>query len=204
MKNLRALIVTLSTAMLPHLSLAADASKAKILDKFDSIDPKTVKLSEVKTKIVATKDPAHPKALELIADFAKPGWPNLQKRFPEGTISKQKFSGISIWARSNSSTIVNLQLRSYTPQPDGRPVQYYVQIPATTDWKEYSFAFSDFRNWEQKVWKDGVQKVFKGGEPILDSDYELFTSCELVFDINKRGTATAAHLMVDNLTLISK
>ena len=199
------LTACLSVLLLSRFVAAAENAKPKLLDALHSIDPKTTSINELKVKPVTTKDPKHPKGLEFIADFSKPGtWPNFTKKFPEHTISSKKFSGVRFAAKSDTNSKVNFQFRSSIAQPDGRPVGYYVEIQGTPEWKEFTFDFSQFKTWEQKVVKDGVHKVFKAGDPILESDYELFNHCQFVFDVAKRGDATAAHLIVDNLVLLSK
>jgi hypothetical protein len=202
-------VASFRTALLPLLLApglaSAEPGKPKVLDSFQSIDAKTLELYEVKAKIVNTKDPKHPKGLEVIADFAKPNtWPRVFKKFPEGFISTQKYSGVRFSAKSDTSTRINLDLRGSKALPDGRVPGYMVEAQLSPEWKEFTFNFSDFKSWEQKVYKDGKQTIFKGGEPIQGADYELFNRCGFTFDVTKRGTGTSAQIVVDDLVLLTK
>ena len=51
--------------MAPRLC-AADNAKVKVLERCDLIDPKVLRISEAKAKIVTTQDPNHRKVLELV------------------------------------------------------------------------------------------------------------------------------------------
>ena len=181
---------------------AADGPKVKILDKFDNIDPKTVKMDELKVKIVTTPDPVHHKALEMVADFAKPNtWPKLVKSVLPGTINPKKYSGIRFWGRSDSETKVAVSLAGVFIK-DGKRMDYMATVKGTSTWTEYSLPFSEFKTYEYKVWKDGAQQIFKGGEPIPDADYPQLNAVRFVFDILNRGTATAGHFMIAGLELV--
>jgi hypothetical protein len=42
-----------------------------VIDAFNPIDPKRVKLKRLKAKVVSTQDPVYKKELEMMIDFAK-------------------------------------------------------------------------------------------------------------------------------------
>jgi hypothetical protein len=192
----------LLTCLVATSAFAATPQKVKVIDAFNTIDPKTVTASEVKMKIISTPDPAHHKALEMVADFAKPGaWPWVKKMVPPGMMNPKKYSGIRFYAKSDSETAISV-IFSGPAGKDGRPLGYAAYIKGTNTWTEVSLPFSSFKNYEVKLWKEGVQKVFKGGEPIADADFPLISAIQFAFDINKRGTATAGHFVIDGLTLI--
>lgn len=192
----------LLTCLVATSSFAADAQKVKVIDAFNTIDPKTVTASEVKMKIISTPDPAHHKALEMVADFAKPGsWPTVKKTIAPGILSPKKYSGIRFFAKSDSETIVALHLIGPAGK-DGRPLSYYVPVKGTSTWTEVNLPFSSFKNYEIKAWKDGVQKIYKGGEPIADADFPLIAAMQFVFNLNTRGTSTVGHFVVDGLALV--
>lgn len=186
----------------PAFAADAPASKTKVLDAFNAIDTKTLTAAEVKMKIVTTPDPAHHKALEMVADFAKPGtWPSVKKLVPPGIMNSKKYSGIRFFAKSDSETVIALHLVGPRGK-DNRPMDYYVTVKGASTWTEVTLPFSGFKNYEVKEWKNGVQSIWKGGEPIAEADYPLINAVLFVFNVNSRGTATAGHFVVDGLTLL--
>ena len=192
----------LLTCLVATSAFAANAQKVKVIDAFNTIDPKTVTASEVKMKIISTPDPDHRKALEMVADFAKPGsWPWVKKVVPPGIMNPKKYSGIRFYAKSDSETQVALQLIGPAGK-DGRPLAYIANIKGTNTWTEVNLPFSSFKNYEIKFWKEGIQKVYKGGESIADADFPLISAMQFVFNLNTRGTSTAGHFVIDGLTLV--
>jgi hypothetical protein len=100
LKRSRLFYAVLGLSLAPRL-VAADNAKVKVLEKCDQIDPKVLRISEAKAKIVTTQDPNHRKVLELVMDYAKAGvGAGLGKNFPEGTNLK-KYSAIRFWVRSD-------------------------------------------------------------------------------------------------------
>jgi hypothetical protein len=99
---------------------------------------------------------------------------------------------------------MNLHISNPQPKPDGRPFDLYVPIELTSNWKEYNIPFSDFHYYGFKVWKDGAQKVFPGGEPLAEGDLQQITRISFVFYIAGRGTDTTGRALIDGLELIEK
>jgi hypothetical protein len=194
--------------LLPLLTAgqAAETKKFKVIDAFNSIDPKTVQLIDILAKPISTPDPAHKKALELVADFAKPdSYPRLEKKLPPNFISSKKFSGIRLWYRSNSETSCAISLAG-APRKDGRPTDFNLHLKGSAEWQEARIDFSQFKNYEVKVWDKATntQKLFPGGETPKDEDFELINRVSIVTHVTLRGTAVKSHFMIDDLSLIEK
>ena len=183
----------------------APKAKAKVLEKFDFIDPKTVKLTDIKAKVVSTQDPDHRKALEMIGDFHKAeSYPRVEKMFPAGTLNAAKYSGIRFYAKTENGSKMNVHISGAQPKPDGRPFDLNVYLTLTDLWREYTIPFSDFKYYQFKVWKDGAQKVYPGGEPLAEGDLAQIVRISFVFYIGGRGTDTTARALIDGLELIEK
>ena len=198
LKTLPVLTVLVSSSL-----NAADAPKAKVIDAFNTIDPKTVKLYELKAKIVSTPDPAHHKALEMVVDYAKAGtYPRVIKSFVPGLIDPRKYSGIRVFYKSETETGVSIVLRTGVTNPDGRNPSYAAYLKGSAVWQEAVLPFANFKTYEQKVFKDGAQKIFPKGEAILPEEYGQFKEILFVFDINSRGNATTGVFLLDGLELI--
>jgi len=179
--------------------------KFKIVDAFHTIDPKTVRHAELKVKVASTGDNAHPKALEIIADFANPmngGY--LVKSFPAGLVNPKRYSGMRMWVRSETETGFGVGFAGDKPRADGSPMAYGSFVKATPEWTEVIIPFSQCVKSGVTVWKDGAQKVFPGGAPIPDEDYPLFTSIGFSFPIEHRGNSTFAKVQVEGLALVEK
>ncbi len=184
----------------------ADVPKVKVLDQFNTIDPKTLKSIEAKIKIVPTPDAAHNKVLEMVADFAKPGaWVGVMKMFPAGTINPKKYSAIRFFARSNSGTRMNVDVATEAVAPDGGPTGYYGgTITGTEEWTEITIPLSNFKRQGAKFWKDGKQMIFQGGEPLDDEKCKNLNRIYFSTSVEGRGTSTVGHFMIDGLVLVEK
>lgn len=181
--------------------------KAKVIDKFDTIDPKTVKLVDIKAKVIPTQDPDHRKVLEMIADFQRPGsYPLVQKTVQAGLLNPAKYSGIRFFAKTDNETKMNLHIGGASGQfgPDGRPLDVSAKVPLTNAWTQVFIPFSDLKYYEVKQWKDGAQKVYPGNIPIADADLLQLTNIKFVFFIDGRGTDTTGRVLVDGLELVEK
>lgn len=197
----------LSTALPLVLALAnvqaAEAPKNKVLDAFDSLDPKTVTFHEVKAKVVSTPDPAHKKAIEVTADFAKPGaFPGLKKAFPPGTIDPKKYKAVRLALKSDTETEINVVLRALANTAEGREIAYSFPVKGGPDWKEAIIPFSNFVSWPQKVSVKGEIKEFPRGMKIQPEEFSQFKQLSIGFDVAKRGNASTAVVLIDGLELV--
>lgn len=182
---------------------AAEAPKGKVIDAFNTIDPKSVKLQDLKAKIVTTPDPAHKKALEMVIDFAKPGsYPRVIKSITPGTIDPKKYSGVRFFYKSDTETGMAISLRTGVTNPDGRYGAYAMWLTGKPEWAEITIPFGNFKSFEQKVWKDGTQKIFPGGETIRPEEYGQLKEIHFVFAIENRGKAVAGEFLIDGLELV--
>ncbi|MEI6712243.1 MAG: hypothetical protein WCO60_00715 [Verrucomicrobiota bacterium] len=202
----RLLIIPI-VASIPFASAEPPKGKAKVLDKFDTIDPKTVKLVDIKAKVIPTQDPEHRKVLEMIADFQKPGsYPLVQKSFQAGLLNPAKYSGIRFFAKTDNQTKMNLHVGGAPGQfgPEGRPLDVSAKIPLTDTWTQVVIPFADLKYYEVKQWKDGAQKIYPGNIPIADADLLQLSNIKFVFFIEGRGTDTTGRVFVDGLELVEK
>ena len=184
---------------------AADAPKAKVLDKLDSIDPKTNKAIDLKAKAVPTSDPQHRKAMELFGDFSKPNtWPRYEKMFPVGTLNAKKYSGFRFHAKTDNETKMFVHISGEGPGPEGRPLDCTARVTLTNVWTEFVIPFSEFKYYEVKQFKNGEQKIYPGGVPIADVELALIKSFGFGFSIEGRGNDTTAKALVDGLELVEK
>ncbi|MEI6715400.1 MAG: carbohydrate binding domain-containing protein [Verrucomicrobiota bacterium] len=182
---------------------AADAGKGKVIDAFNTLDAKTVKVQDLKAKIVSSPDPAHNKALEMVIDFAKPGsYPRVIKSIPPGTIDPKKYSGVRFSFKSDTETKMAISLRVGVVGPDGRNPAYAVNVEGKPTWNEITIPFDKFKSFEQKTWKDGAQKVFPGGESIRPEEFAQIKEIHMVFSIENRGNAATSQFLVDGLELV--
>ncbi|MEI6713941.1 MAG: hypothetical protein WCO60_09325 [Verrucomicrobiota bacterium] len=184
---------------------AAEAGKGKVIDNFNTIDPKSVKIWDLKAKSASTQDPAHRKVLEIAVDFAKPGtWPTVAKLLPPGGIDTKKYSGIRLSYKSDTETgmVVNICTGGST-LPDGRWPGYGTpRLIGKPEWQTVDLPFSAFKDWANKAWVNGEQKIYAGGQPIRPEDYGQFKELRFTFDINFRGTASTGIFLIDGLELI--
>lgn len=185
----------------------ADATKVKVLDRLDRIDPKTLEVRDAKAKIVDTKDAEHPRALELVMDYAKPGsWPGLNKKFPEGTINPKKHVAIRYWVKSNSGTGYSVGFGGAGPRKDGKKDAFWADHPpATETWTLVTIPFEKLKRHSEKIWKNGAQHITPGGgEPPDAEDFANFNRFGFGSVIDWRGSATTGHLMFDGIELVEK
>lgn len=185
---------------------AADAKKFKVIDAFNSIDPKTVEVADIVAKPVSTPDPVHKKALELVADFAKPdSYPRIVKKLPPNFITGKKYSGVHFWYRSNSETTSAISL-SGSPRKDGRPTDFNIHLKGKPEWQEALIDFTQFKNYDVKVWDKAAnaQKTYPGGESPKEEDFELINRISIVTHVGMRGTNVKSHFMISGLSLIEK
>ena len=185
---------------------AADSAKVKVLDKFDRIDPKTVNPGNCKLKIISTPDPEHHKVLEAVADFAKPGAGyGFGKSFEPNTIKPKKHVAVRFWAKSDSGTSVGVGFGRKSPRKDGKRGSFWSPgFKLTETWTQYTVPLSSMRRHGDKFWKDGKQVILQGGDPAEDDDIEELTSFGFNFDVNGKGTALVAHMLIDGLELVEK
>ncbi len=204
--NLRFLSSAIVLAGLSAPLFAADASKNKILEKFEHMDEKTIKIGDAKAKIVNTQDKEHSKALELKMDYAKPNsYPGFSKSFPEATLNPTRYSGFSIWVRSDVETSFNVSISGSYKRKDGKiPAFGGGGFKATSEWKQIIIPFEKFSRNGAKFWKEGKQVIIPGGGPMDEDDYGGITRFGIGTSIESRGTSTVGHLMFDSLELIEK
>jgi hypothetical protein len=185
---------------------AADSAKVKVLDKLDKIDPKTINAGNCKLKIISTPDPEHHKVLEVVADFAKPGVGySFGKTFEPNTLKPKKHVAVRFWAKSNSGTTVGVRFSRKSPRKDGKIGSFWTPaLKLTETWTQYTVPLSGLRRHGAKFWKDGKQVILQGGDPAEDDDIEELTSFGFWFDVNSKGTAVVAHMLVDGLELVEK
>jgi len=185
---------------------AAEGPKVKVIDPCDRIDPRTSSLNLLKAKVVPTNDPDHRKALELSIDYAKPGTdPGYAKVFPAGMLNPKKYSAVRFWYRSDSSTGFILQLIRDTPRKDEK-VRWFSggNFTGKTEWTQVTVPLENFKRAGAKIWKNGAQVVFPGGDPIDDDDYANIVKLRFATVIDMRGTNTEGHLMFDAVELLEK
>ncbi|MEI6715258.1 MAG: hypothetical protein WCO60_15985 [Verrucomicrobiota bacterium] len=183
----------------------APKAKSKVLEKFNSIDSKTVILNEIKAKIVRTIDPEHQSALEMVGDFHNAdSHPSVAKLFPAGTINSSKYSGIRFFAKTENETKIYVTISGPQNKSDARPFVLFTRINLTDVWTEYSIPFSEFRYAPFKVWKDGAQKVYPGGGQIEESELAQIVRVTFWFFIEGRGTDTKGRALIDSLELVEK
>ncbi len=197
--------LTLVTCLVSSHLMAADGPKTKVLDAFNTIDPKTLKADEMKIKVVSTPDPIHHKALEMVVDFAKPGaWPKLIKSFPAGTINPKKYSGIRFFAKSDTATKIHFGVIG-PAEKDGKPMDYRVyNVVGKDTWTEFSLPFNTFKFPGYKAWKNGQQMVIPPGATLPEESLSLATGVVFSFRVEDRGNSTVANFMVDGLELIER
>ncbi len=190
--------------------LAADTQKVKVIDKFDRIDPKTVRFGDARGKLFSTPDPNHPKVMEVTMDYAKPGGTcGFSKTFPEGTARAKKHSAIRFWVRSNCGTGFGVNLGgNYTRKDDKRSAFGAGGYTATETWTMITIPFNKVsRHGYGNFWKDGKWHASprpKGGDPMDEDDIDGLESISFSSDVNKRGTSTVGHLMLDGLELLER
>ncbi len=203
--KLRSLCFITAFCAMASAALAADNKKFKALDLNPS-DTKTVTVLDVVAKQVNTADPAHKKATELVADFAKPdSYPRLSKQLPPNFLNPKKYSGLHFWYRSNSETSTWVSIAG-PARKDGRTTDFNISLKGTTEWQEATIEFTQFKNYEYKVWDKATnsQKIFPGGETPKDDDLELINRISFVTHINSRGTSVKSHFMISDFGLIEK
>jgi hypothetical protein len=186
----------------------AEKPKVRVLDPFNHLDPRTVLVRNVSAKVVSHPDPAHHRVLEIRADFANPeAWYYLQKNFPPGTIQPAKHTAVRFFVRSDSATVVSLQLMSADREKleaQGKSGIYFRLVEAGPSWTEVVVPLSEFKTAGGKLWKNGAQVVLPALEPIPEGDLARIGAVQWVFDVNRRGTSTVAHLQVEGLGLVEK
>ena len=191
----------------PGLLQAADPVKAKVLEKFEKIDEKTLKGRDAQMKVVNTKDKDHPKALEIKMDFAKPGtYPGVSKSFPEATLNPAKYEGFRFWVRSDVGTSFGVSIGGGYKRKDGKANSFQgPSMKAEAEWKQITVPFSSFKRRTNTYYKDGKRFTTPGGgEPMDEEDYGGTTGIGFNTSVESRGTSVVGQLMFDNLELIEK
>jgi len=204
-KHFTILSTLVSLTFATSAALAADAQKVKVLDSCDKIDPKATVLSELKAKVVPTTDPAHPKAMEVSIDYAKPGtYPNFGRKFAPGMLDPKKYSALRFFVRSNSGTSFTVQFHR-PPRTDEKLNWFYGGvIEGKPEWTQITIPLENFKRGGGKIWKNGAQLVLPGGDPFDADDYANINELKFVSTIDRRGSATVGHLMFDAIELVEK
>lgn len=208
MKNpflpISALVVSIAGFVVAQTSLA-ETPKNKVIDASHTLDPKSTKIENLKARIVSTPDPAHKKVLELSADFSVPGvWYTFRKYFLPGTIDPNKYKAVRFFYKSETESMLGVDLRTGVTGPDGRYPIFGTAITGSPEWREAVIPLEEFKTWERKVWKNGEQKVFPAGQPIAQAEYPLLKEMWFNFDVNRRGNSSTAVVLIDGLELVPK
>lgn len=197
-------LALLSALALCTSALAADPSKTKVIDAFTQIDAKTIKAAELKIRITNTPDPAHKTALEMVADFAKPGsYPRLTKILQPGLLDPKKYSGIKVAFKSDTESEASLSLRGDETDADGKNDIFHFRLKGRPEWQETVVPFSAFKTIERKSFKNGVQKVFPGNLPIPPEAYPELKQICFSFTVARRGNSDKAVFLVGQLELVA-
>lgn len=197
-------IAPLAVWLLSLPSVAEDeAGRVKYLDKFHVIDPKSIKATELKLKVVSGEDAAHNRALELSADFAKPGaYTHLVKTFAAGTVNSKKHSGVRFFMKSPTGTRVTVVMDGTYKRPDGRLTSFSGGAVVGNDqWKEVKIPFAEFKRRDARIWKDGAQVVIKGGDPMEEFEIGQLNSITFAMHVEARGSSTIAKVLLEGLSL---
>ncbi len=197
-------VVPLAVCLLSLPSVAGEAGPVKYLDKFHLIDPKTVKANEIKLKVVPGEDPEHSRALELSADFAKPGTHTcLSKTFVPGTINAKRYGGVRFFIKSPTGTRVSIGMAGSYKRPDGRLTSFHGgAVVGNGQWKEVKIPFSQFKRAGAKFWKDGVQVVVQGGDSMEEFEVGQLNSIYFSMGVETRGNSTIAKVLLEGLSLV--
>lgn len=194
----------LAVWLLSFPSVAEDeAGRVKYLDRFHAIDPKSLRASELKLKVVPGEDVAHSRALELSADFAKPGaYTHLVKTFAAGTVNSKKHSGVRFFIKSPTGTRVAVLMGGNYKRPDGRLTVFYGGVVVgNNQWKEVNLPFAEFKRRDARLWKDGAQVVIQGGDPMEEFEIGQLNSITFAMHVEARGSSTIAKVLLEGLSL---
>lgn len=197
-------VTPLAVCLLSLPLLAEEAKPVKYLDTFHLLDPKTVKASEIKLQVVSGDDAAHSRALQLSADFAKPGANTaLTKVFDAGTINPKRYSGVRFFIKSPTGTRVWIRMGGNYQRPDGRLAGFHGGAVTGTDrWQEVKISFSEFKRAGGKYIKNGVPVVVQGGDPM--EEFEIGQMTRISFSLNEetRGNSVVAKVLLEGLALV--
>jgi len=186
---------------------AADSAKVKVLEKCEHIDPKLLRVTEAKAKVVTTQDPEHRKVIELVMDYAKAGAVSgLGKDFPGG-VNLKKYSAIRFWVRSDVGTSFIFGIGGSYKRKDGRSTSFSLgSVRATETWTQITFPLDKATRGGGRYWDKQKQEpvTVPGGDPMDEEDYAGITRWGLISGIDNRGTATSGHLMFDGFELVEK
>ncbi|MEY5027171.1 MAG: hypothetical protein RLZZ244_2699 [Verrucomicrobiota bacterium] len=204
MKKNAMILLWLGAVGLSFASLQAEEGKGKMLDSFNTIDPKTVKLIEVKAKVVSTPDPAHKRVVEVTCDYAKAGgFYHLHKLVPEGLLDARKYSGFRFWAKSDTATKFQFGMWGASDK-EGKYCDYRVlDIQAGPEWKQFTFPFTDFKFFGAKIFRDGKQIVFPPA-PFEESVLPRVQRVGFAFHVENRGNSVVSNVLLDGLELVGK
>ena len=61
--------------------------------------------------------------------------------------------------------------------------------------------FSEFRRKGARFWKDGVQVVIQGGDPIEEFEIGQLNSITFAMNVEARGSSTIAKVLLEGLSL---
>lgn len=193
-------------------TLGASPQASNPIERFQTIDPKTLRATESTLRITSTPDKGHKNVLELSADFAKPGaWSGLMKTFKAGSLSAKHHSAIRLFMKSVTNTEVTITAVGDYLRPDGRPSRFYLSpisggstIKCTEAWTEVVIPFSNFKRGGLREWRNDAPVVVPGGDPIEEWEIEKLNKILFTLNVETRGTSTVAKVLFDDLVAIEK
>ena len=196
-------LASLAVCLLSLPSVAGESRTVTYLDKFHVVDPKSVRVNQLKLQVVSGEDAAHNRALELTADFAKPGaWTHLVKTFAAGTINSKKHSGLCFYMKSPTGTCVSVHMTGNYKRPDGRLTSFYGgHFVGNDQWKEVKIPFANFRRKSARVWTDGAHTNVQGVDPMEEFEIGQINSITFAMNVETRGNSTLAKVLLEGLSL---
>lgn len=185
---------------------AAETPKARTIDKLEQIDPKFTVQYELKAKVVSSKDPEHPKAIELNIDYAKPATtPNFKRIEKEGFLNPKKHSAIQFWVRGDNQTQFTVQLWGNYKRTDKKRNGFgSTPIKVTPEWKQVVIPLDSFKRHPDTRFENGQKVSIPGGDAPDSEDFSELNRIEFVSGIGQRGDDGMGHIVIHKLELVEK
>lgn len=204
MKKLIPAILPALFLLAPMQGRADDAVKTKVIDTFQTLDPKSTQISEIKVRTVPAPEVPHKRALEITADYAKSGaYYYIRKVLPAGAIDLKKYSGVRFWLKSSTETTLHLCLQGKA-DGDGRPFDYrVVKVTGGKEWKSCYYDFSNFRFYGFRIMKNGQPVVFPSVD-LTPSDLDRVLYITFAMHEAERGNSVISNVQVAGLELVAK
>lgn len=169
-------------------------------------DAKTMKAFDAKTSVASSKDPNHPKALEVVIDHARPGgWPRIVKVVQQGTLDPRKSSGIRFWIRSDNDTKLVVQISGDHKRSDNKSSWFYSpEVQGAKEWKQVVIPYDSFKRANEDRFENGKKVTIRGGDAPDAEDFPQLAYIGFRSNIERRGTDGTSQFMVHKLELIEK